>query len=194
MTEVTTVHLRDEELLGVGLEIKNDQISFNSFLKKIYQQIDGKYPKFYKFDTCSKMTYLAAFLLLENMVTHMDQLSIIFMSTEGSDLIDQKHLATITDREHYFPSPANFVYTLPNIAIGELCIRHKIKQEGIFFIDEEFDQRKSFSRISILFNKSNIQCALAVWATPSQKTLTMSLIPKATFSEKTIDKIFKKII
>ena len=34
-------------------------------------------------------------------------------------------------------SPAAFVYTLANVAAGEMCIRHKIQGENTFFIENE---------------------------------------------------------
>ena len=36
-------------------------------------------------------------------------------------------------------SPALFVYTLPNIVIGEICIRHHFKGENAFFVFKQFD-------------------------------------------------------
>jgi hypothetical protein len=39
------------------------------------------------------------------------------------------------------PSPALFVYTLPNIVIGEISIKHSFKGENAFFIFDSFDAR-----------------------------------------------------
>ena len=38
------------------------------------------------------------------------------------------------DKENYYPSPALFVYTLPNIVTGELAIRHQIYGETACYV------------------------------------------------------------
>jgi 3-oxoacyl-[acyl-carrier-protein] synthase-1 len=43
-------------------------------------------------------------------------------------------LATISDPDNYYPSPALFVYTLPNIVTGELAIRHRLYGETAFYV------------------------------------------------------------
>ena len=48
---------------------------------------------------------------------------------------DIKYLATTKE----LPSPSVFVYTLPNIMIGEICIRNHFKGESFFFISENPD-------------------------------------------------------
>ena len=45
------------------------------------------------------------------------------------------------DRADYFPSPAVFVYTLPNIMVGEICIKYKIKGESVFFVNNQFNKK-----------------------------------------------------
>ena len=64
---------------------------------------------------------------------------------------------------NYFPSPAVFVYTLPNIVIGEISIRHKITGEGTFFIREKFDASFLVNYISQLFDDGILQCCIAGW-------------------------------
>ena len=64
----------------------------------------------------------------------------IVLSNAASSLeTDRTHQNSINDKSNYFPSPAVFVYTLPNIIIGELAIRHKITGENAFFVSEQFD-------------------------------------------------------
>ena len=73
-----------------------------------------------------------------------------------SDLVYQKTV------EH-IPSPSSFVYTLPNIVIGEICIRHGIKGEGCFFIQEEFDREFIFEYVSDLLKKQKTSMSIAGW-------------------------------
>src|SRR5690606_27065500 len=35
-------------------------------------------------------------------------------------------------------SPSTFVYTLPNIAMGEISIRHQLQSENVFFIFDSY--------------------------------------------------------
>lgn len=59
-------------------------------------------------------------------------------------------------------SPSLFVYTLPNIVLGEICIRHRLKGENAFFIFEKFDSGFMHNYIDALLQKS-VQVCLAGW-------------------------------
>ena len=61
------------------------------------------------------------------------------------------------------PSPAIFVYTLPNILIGEICIRNGFKGEGVFFIQEKFDKEFIFGCAEDHLKKSRSAVCLAGW-------------------------------
>ena len=52
---------------------------------------------------------------------------------------DTDYLATISDG-NYYPSPALFVYTLPNIVTGEIAIRHHIQGETSFYVLDNPEQ------------------------------------------------------
>lgn len=60
--------------------------------------------------------------------------AIVLMNRSASLCNDLHYCKTILDKEHYFPSPALFVYTLPNIVTGEIAIRNKFYGESIFYI------------------------------------------------------------
>jgi hypothetical protein len=61
------------------------------------------------------------------------------------------------------PSPAIFVYTLPNIMIGEICIRHGFKGEGLFFIEENFDKAFVTEYTAELIRSKKAVLGLAGW-------------------------------
>ena len=65
--------------------------------------------------------------------------------------------------ENYFPSPSVFVYTLPNIVIGEIAIRHKIYGESSFYITEKFSAIQIFNSITDIFNTDKISSLLCGW-------------------------------
>ncbi len=64
-----------------------------------------------------------------------DETGIILSNANGSLDVDLKYAKTMQAGA----SPALFVYTLPNIVIGEISIRHKIKGENAFFVFKDFN-------------------------------------------------------
>jgi hypothetical protein len=118
-----------------------DANGFYDFSKKAYQYLEINYPKFYKMDNLSKLAFLASELVLKNEIDIAVENNIgLVLSNKSSSLdTDVKFQNSISDRDNYFPSPAVFVYTLPNICIGEISIRHQLKSENYFFIFEAFN-------------------------------------------------------
>lgn len=132
-----------------------------SFLKDVYKNLDIKYPKFFKMDNLSKLAFLGAEYILEDNVK--ENTAIVFSNNASSLDTDRKHQESIKDVENYFPSPAVFVYTLPNIGIGEISIRQKLKSENGFFIFEKFNSSFHFNYESNLLNNSKTQAILGGW-------------------------------
>ena len=60
------------------------------------------------------------------------------------------------------PSPSLFVYTLPNILIGEIAIRNKWYGENMFTISSIFDSEYYANYCNILIKK-NAEAALCGW-------------------------------
>ena len=114
---------------------------FADFSKKAYQHLEIGYPKFFKMDNLSKLAFLASELLLKNEIEEdkENNIALVFANSSSSLDTDVKYQHSIADKENYFPSPAVFVYTLPNICLGEISIRHQLKSENSFFIFEAFD-------------------------------------------------------
>lgn len=136
--------------------VEDSPISFADFSKKVYKSKEMSYPKFFKMDNLCKLSFLATEFVLEN--TTVDANTGIVFSNNASSLdTDRSHQQSIQDRDNYFPSPAVFVYTLPNIAVGEISIKHKLQSENAFFVSEKFNERLLFdySQILIANKKSN---------------------------------------
>lgn len=115
------------------------------FLKGIYKELKIDYPKFYKMDRLCKLAFLTAEYLFKDSdlleAYKPEEVAMIFSNANSSMDVDIKHNASIGDRGSYFPKPALFVYTLPNIMLGELSIRHLLRGENIFFVSEKFDSK-----------------------------------------------------
>ncbi|MXN90008.1 3-oxoacyl-ACP synthase [Flavobacterium sp. Sd200] len=112
--------------------------AFTDFAKQAYKHAETDYAKFFKMDNLSKLSFLAADLLL-NTEANNSNTALLFANASSSLDTDVKYNESIADDENYFPSPAVFVYTLPNICLGEISIRHKLFTENSFFIFEEFN-------------------------------------------------------
>ncbi len=130
---------------------KNDKLildysetkELNKFLKAIYKLLGMKYMKFFKMDSLSKMGLVGAELLLEQNPLmekyQAEEIAVVLANASASLDVDRKYYKTIKDADNYFPSPGLFVYTLPNIVLGEICIRNGFKGENAFFVQKELD-------------------------------------------------------
>lgn len=113
----------------------------SSLLTALYKQITGNYPKYYKMDGLCRLGFIASELLLkaerdEGSFTEDTNKTraIVFFNRSSSIASDKKYLASIVEKDNYFPSPSVFVYTLPNIVTGEIAIRNGYHGETSFYI------------------------------------------------------------
>lgn len=127
----------------------------SELLTEAYRQYVGDYPKFFKMDSLAKLGFVASELLVkaERRSTadqaaddaEKDSRAVVFFGSAASCHADQKYEQTIRDADNYFPSPALFVYTLPNIVTGEVALRNAYHGETSFLLlpsqDEEFIHR-----------------------------------------------------
>jgi len=158
--------------------IQNNQISLNGeivfdmlptvfadFSKKAYQHFEISYPKFFKMDNLSKLAFLAAELLLktETELETENNTALLFANKSSSLDTDVKYQSSISDNENYFPSPAVFVYTLPNICLGEISIRHQLKSENSFFIFADFNPAFMEKYANILLETNKADKVLCGW-------------------------------
>ncbi|MCK0130959.1 3-oxoacyl-ACP synthase [Flavobacteriaceae bacterium F08102] len=134
------VHIKANTVFvnGEAMVKADEQLPFGDFAKQIYKEKNLNYSKFFKMDSLSKLAFLGASFLFEEVIPHPN--TAIILSNNASSLdTDRKHQAAIEDAENYFPSPAVFVYTLPNIAIGEISIKYGLQSENAFFIFDTFN-------------------------------------------------------
>lgn len=135
------------------VRIKKDSIVVNgnvlvtrnsgqAMLKEVYKEHVGGYPKFFKMDTLCKLGMVASELLLQQespRVADTEHRAVILFNSSSSLCDDRNYQSTIQDVDNFFPSPAVFVYTLPNIVTGEISIRNKYYGETLFAVLEQFD-------------------------------------------------------
>lgn len=123
--------------------LNNRILEENGEFVALYRKFVGDYPKFFKMDGMSRLGFLAAEILLKDFKDCqpevLSDLAVILFNSEASLRTDLNYMKTI-GKDDYYPSPALFVYTLPNIVCGEIAIRHGLKNETMFFILPENDE------------------------------------------------------
>ena len=149
------------------------------FLKALYKHLGMKYMKFFKMDNLSKAGLLAAEILVGNkeLTNHYkaEEIGITMANSVASLDVDRKYYDTIKDAGNYFPSPALFVYTLPNIVLGEICIRHGFKGENAFFVQQDFDSDFFHFYNRELMEQKGQKALISGWADVEGKHLKVVL-------------------
>jgi hypothetical protein len=142
---------------------ENKNVSLTDFLLSAYHHFGIKYPRFYKMDGLGKLGWLAAEILLKDSFPpdkyEPEAIGVVLANASSSLDTDKKYYETLKD----MPSPALFVYTLPNIVIGEICIRHGFTGENAFFIFDEFDAGFIENYVSNLINNNILQICICGW-------------------------------
>lgn len=164
-----------------------------AFLEGVYAAEGISYPKFYKMDTLSQLGFLATEVLLGGSPLFggpaaggsppgsgapaparglpgvggaafagaygPEDVGLVLCNANASLDTDRRYFKTVSD----MPSPALFVYTLPNIVIGEICIRHGFKGENAFFVFKEFDTTFIQQYVDGLLDEGAIQACICGW-------------------------------
>lgn len=142
----------------------------NAQLTGLYRSQIGDWPKFFKMDTLSKAGFVASELLLKKVgerrlegeeYTHSR--AIVLFGSTASLCADRNYQETIQDRDNYYPSPALFVYTLPNIVTGEIAIRNHWRGETSFYVLESPDADQMAFHLACAFDDPETESILAGW-------------------------------
>jgi 3-oxoacyl-[acyl-carrier-protein] synthase-1 len=134
-------------------------------LTAFYRALNVDYPKFFKMDSLSKLGFLASELIFEDDKQRFlprEDVSVICFNRSSSletDVLFQSSLKS----DNFFPSPAVFVYTLPNIVAGEIAIRNKFFGETSFYISETFNPEQIFKTVTIAFHNNKTNFVLVLW-------------------------------
>ncbi|MCX6284787.1 MAG: 3-oxoacyl-ACP synthase [Bacteroidetes bacterium] len=159
---------------GDGKVVVNKQLifyqekiaTFAEFIKALYKQEQISYPKFYKMDSLSKLGFMCSELLLRHEKPGRfkpGSLAVVLANSSSSLETDLIYQDSIRNRSAYFPSPSVFVYTLANIVIGEICIRHSLKGENAFLVSEKFNPRQLLDHVSDLLDNNRAGACLCGW-------------------------------
>jgi len=183
-------------------------IAFPYFIKEAYKYLGMSYSKFFKMDNLSKLGIATVEFLLnaENKPDISgEKTGIVLVNSESSLDTDKAYQKTISNKTDYFPSPAVFVYTLPNIVIGEICIKHKITGESIFFVSKSFNSTFLHFYVTDLMERQGLNSILLGWVDylDNEFISLFCLIKKSTevetdkqvinFTVSNLDKVFKNL-
>lgn len=140
LKELHRVHILPD---GVTLDGRSLPVQSQGagLLSEIYRKYVGDYPKYHKMDALSRLAFLATELLLSRGDVPQDsgRATILFNRT-SSVVADRCHLGSIAKPGEFYPSPSVFLGTLPNIATGEIAIRHGYTGETSLYITDFRDE------------------------------------------------------
>jgi 3-oxoacyl-[acyl-carrier-protein] synthase-1 len=143
--------------------MKQVSIPCGADLTQIYRQEVGDYPKFFKMDVLSRLGILLTERLVageEGRFQPREDRAVLVFSREGCLANDRHYVESMKD----FPSPALFVYTLPNIVSGEISIRNKYAGETSAFVLEKYDEEAIFALVRQAFQDPVTQSAVVIWS------------------------------
>ncbi len=162
----------------------------------IYRQIKGSYPKFFKMDLLSKAAYITASLTLpQEPVDAKQHIAVVLGSNSGSLDVDKK----FDDSRNTVASPALFVYTLPNIMLGEICIAYGFKGEQMCALSPGPDAEWTSFYVADLLTRRHSQAVLCgyVEATATGIAAAMAWVTRIPstlpFNQVNLQNIFGKI-
>jgi 3-oxoacyl-[acyl-carrier-protein] synthase I len=139
--------------------------SEDELLISLYRKLNLTYPKFFKMDEQSKLGFLGSQLLLRDYAEELKEndegVALVFANATSSLKTDREYLATVG--EEGTGSPAKFIYTLPNVVIGEVCIYWKQYNETQFLVLPEFDAETMLDHAQIMFSESDCKYVLIGW-------------------------------
>jgi len=150
----------------------NDQVIYQTDGKKgsellvdAFKILEVNYPKFYKMDNLSKLAILATELLLRDIEFagkyKSEDIAVIVSCANSSLDTDRRYWDSVIAGE---PSPSLFVYTLPNVMLGEICIRWGIKGENTCLVSEQFDAVFQTDYVNSLLDRGYAEVCISGWA------------------------------
>ncbi|MEB2777809.1 hypothetical protein SYJ56_21015 [Algoriphagus sp. D3-2-R+10] len=153
--------------------LENGDLS--EFLKAAFKKLDSPYPKFYKMDKLCQLAFLGAEYLSKEVKLSFrdDEVAMIFFNGQSSLDTDSKHQQLI--HEGTKVSPAIFVYTLPNIMMGEIAIRNKWYGENLLILKPSFDFEEWAMEADLLISCEKAAYCLGGWVDVFQENYQLQL-------------------
>lgn len=166
-----------------GISVDNQLVNIDglsgdvsSDMKLVYKHLNLDYAKFFKMDNLCKLGFLGVELLKTKTELGLykdDEIALHFQNASSSLDTDAKHQQKINDGGS--SSPAIFVYTLPNIVIGEIAIKNGWFGENLFILSDEFDLVE-WTRINeVLFSNQKAKAVVGGWIEVFEQNFKLDL-------------------
>jgi hypothetical protein len=114
-------------------------------------------------DNLSKLGWLASEVLLKDGFQkdkyQPEEVGLVLTNQNSSLDNDIKYFESAKE----IASPSLFVYTLPNIVIGEICIRNNFKGEHAFYVQETFDADFVAGQVNYLLDNNILKACICGW-------------------------------
>ena len=120
--------------------LPQSELPFAEYIRAEFKKFGESNMKFYKMSDMGKALYVAVEQLLAKEgfgEVPTPRRAIVLANSAASLDADLIHQNILNQHLPEGASPAAFVYTLANVAAGEMCIRHKIQGNNTFFIENE---------------------------------------------------------
>lgn len=161
---LATCSIANEQILKNGQpKFEGENIVLADFLKSAFKSLEISYPKFYKMDRLCQLAFVGTEYLLKDIdpTWRDDEVALLFFNKNSSLDSDWRHQQFINNGESV--SPAVFVYTLPNILMGEISIRNKWYGENLFILKPEFSFEEWAELASLFFRSNKAKFCLGGW-------------------------------
>ncbi|UXP30768.1 3-oxoacyl-ACP synthase [Reichenbachiella agarivorans] len=161
---------------GTNLDVKHSFDGLKSFLSFLYKYLNLDYPKYHKMDNLSKLGFIGVEFLKSkiDLSTYKDdEIAMHFQNASASLDTDRLHQQNINEGKA--ASPANFVYTLPNIVLGEIAIRNKWYGENLFLLKDAFDYNQWMKTNEVLFRRNKANLVIGGWVEVLEEDFELQL-------------------
>ena len=171
VSQTHSVRITQDEIIvdGNRLDVKSHG---KEMLTEVYKTKIGDYPKFYKMDMLSRLAFIASELLIEaegqrskgkNQKSKVESQRAVVLFNHSSSIIADRQYVKSIEKDDFFPSPAAFVYTLPNITTGEIALRNGYHGETSFYLLAERNEKLMQRVIKSTFIDRDIKSVIGGW-------------------------------
>lgn len=114
----------------------------SALVTEIFKKYLADGSRFFKMDLYSRLAYVGTTLLAKDALEDAgsEDRALVIFTQNGSVLADRKHLSTFSHPDEFFPSPAVFINTLPNVVLGEIAVKNSIKGETTLVLLPDRDE------------------------------------------------------
>jgi len=167
------VVIDDKQVLINGKTVYEDAL----IAEDVYRQMQMNYPKFFKMDVLCKWAMIGAEYLLKEEESYIyekidkTKIAVVLATKSGCLDVDKKYW----ESAQTLASPALFVYTLPNIMLGEICIKHGFKGEQLCIVQENFNREELFFWVNDLLKNRGMEACICGFVEASEYGVNVEL-------------------